>query len=510
MLEENISYTYDGNGNLLTVKDTKGTITRDYDAAGQILQQKDVDGSRNIIVQYDYTYDPAGNITTEQEAGNAAPHTMEGATMTYTSDNRLATYNGRQAECDSDGNMTKGPLGGAMGSYTYDSRNRLTSAGSTAYRYDAENNRTGVTVNGSQTGYVINPNILLSQVLISTGEKGNQTCYVYGLGLIGQEEQDGSYKTYHYDLRGSTVALTDQSGNITDRFIYGPYGELAEQEGKTATPFLFSGNYGVMTDDNGLYHMRARYYDPATSRMLTEDPARAGLNWYTYCNNNPINFIDPQGLDAILINKPVDNAANNVGVEHMGGFFQDENDDWWFFFWGDTVKYVEVDDSSIFDSMDAMNEWLVNNQLLNADNPYRDSVYIKGDFTASHNGAQELLESYEASLGTWDGKGLSNQEYNVLTNNCGQVTMSLFEQGTLPSGTNVGDYMTSNGYGTAVIPNWNMINMQAIFYNKATNLAGFEAAMKTQRAKYEGQNSFTQWWYTELRNNINTISKCAQ
>ncbi|KJS02036.1 MAG: hypothetical protein VR68_03985, partial [Peptococcaceae bacterium BRH_c4a] len=242
------SYEYDANSRLVRTTRPNGTVlTADYNAAGQILQQKDVDGSGRTIVQYDYTYDSAGNITTEQEAGNAAPHTMEGATMTYTSDNRLATYNGRQAECDSDGNMTKGPLGGAMGSYTYDSRNRLTSAGSTAYRYDAENNRTGVTVNGSQTGYVINPNILLSQVLISTGEKGNQTCYVYGLGLIGQEEQDGSYKTYHYDLRGSTVALTDQSGNITDRFIYGPYGELAEQEGKTATPFLFSGNYGVMT-----------------------------------------------------------------------------------------------------------------------------------------------------------------------------------------------------------------------------------------------------------------------
>ncbi|KJR97700.1 MAG: hypothetical protein VR68_12335 [Peptococcaceae bacterium BRH_c4a] len=83
MLEENISYTYDGNGNLLIVKDTKGTITRDYDAAGQILQQKDVDGSGRTIVQYDYTYDPAGNITSEQEAGNAAPHSMEGAAMTY-------------------------------------------------------------------------------------------------------------------------------------------------------------------------------------------------------------------------------------------------------------------------------------------------------------------------------------------------------------------------------------------------------------------------------------------
>ena len=77
--------------------------------------------------------------------------------------------------------------------------------------------------------------------------------------------------------------------------------------------------------------------------------------------------------------------------------------------------------------------------------------------------------------------------------------------GTLPSGTNVGNYMTVNGYGNAMITNWNMINMQNIFYNSATNLAGFEAAMQTQRNKYEGKNAFTQWWHSGLRNNINTI-----
>lgn len=43
-------------------------------------------------------------------------------------------------------------------------------------------------------------------------------------------------------------------------------------------------------------YLRARYYDPATSRMLSEDPARQGTNWYIFCNNNPINFIDPSGL----------------------------------------------------------------------------------------------------------------------------------------------------------------------------------------------------------------------
>jgi RHS repeat-associated protein len=58
----------------------------------------------------------------------------------------------------------------------------------------------------------------------------------------------------------------------------------------------------------GVYYLRARYYDPATSRMLSEDLARDGLNWYTYCNNNPIMFIDSSGLVA----KPIYDFINEL------------------------------------------------------------------------------------------------------------------------------------------------------------------------------------------------------
>lgn len=90
--------------------------------------------------------------------------------------------------------------------------------------------------NGTQTDYTIDTNAVLSQVLIANDSVGS-TYYVYGLGLIGQENPDGTYQTYHYDLRGSTVALTDESGNITDRFQYGLYGEMVRHEGDTDTPF---------------------------------------------------------------------------------------------------------------------------------------------------------------------------------------------------------------------------------------------------------------------------------
>jgi len=46
----------------------------------------------------------------------------------------------------------------------------------------------------------------------------------------------------------------------------------------------------------GLYSLNARYYDASLGRFITEDPARNGMNWFVYCGNNPLRFVDPTGL----------------------------------------------------------------------------------------------------------------------------------------------------------------------------------------------------------------------
>ena len=69
------------------------------------------------------------------------------------------------------------------------------------------------------------------------------------------------------------------------------------------------------------------------------------------------------------------------------------------------------------------------------------------------------------------------------------------------------DILARNGYGTTVIPNINMNNMQSVFYNKATNLFGFEKAIQEQRNRYQNKWEWVQWlFYRELRSNIETIS----
>jgi RHS repeat-associated protein len=230
------------------------------------------------------------------------PLAVDDADLTYTSDNRLADYKGQAVEYDADGNMTFGPLDGSMEAFAYDSLNRLTGVNGTGYVYDAGDSRVSVTDSVYQTtvNYVVNPHAPLSQVLIKTDSRG-QIFYVYGLGLIGQQEPDGTYKSYHYDYRGSTVAMTDANGGITDRFQYGPYGEATRRMGGTDTPFLYCGEHGIMTDRNGLNYMRARYYSPEVGRFISRDSYEGditepkSLDLYAYVEGNPLIYIDPTG-----------------------------------------------------------------------------------------------------------------------------------------------------------------------------------------------------------------------
>ena len=244
-------------------------------------------------------------------------------TMTYDDDNRLLTFNGQSVVHDNDGNMTSGPLtNNTLTTCVYDARNRLVSAGGLSYGYDPAGNRTAMTNGATATKFVVDPHARLPQVLMRiTG--GTTNYYVYGLGLLYEVTEtatNSSTLTYHYDCRGSTIAITDSSGNIKERFQYSSYGLLSYRSGATDTPFLCNGRYGVMSDRNGLLYMRARYYNPYICRFINPDPVgfAGGLNWYCYADGNPISLSDPMGLWAGLDDLAFAGGGVVIGVVSQG------------------------------------------------------------------------------------------------------------------------------------------------------------------------------------------------
>lgn len=223
--------------------------------------------------------------------------------MSYDADNRLYSVDGNNVTMDSNGNLLNGPLtNDTIAAFVYDARNRLQSAGGVTNSYDALNNRIGQSFETNSTVFVVNPNSKLPQVLMRS-KNGETTYYVYGPGLLYQVTETATATnmlTYHYDYRGSTIALTDGNGNVTDRIEYSLYATLTYHVGTNDTPFLFNGRFGAMTDPNGLLYMRARYYNPFLCRFVNPDPSgfSGGLNFYAYANGNPISNVDPTGLQS--------------------------------------------------------------------------------------------------------------------------------------------------------------------------------------------------------------------
>ena len=115
-------------------------------------------------------------------------------------------------------------------------------------------------------------------------------------GEIVSETRGGVSKAYAPDSLGSTIALYDASGNITDTWEYWPYGEVRTRTGTTPTPFQYVGTLGYYTDLTGNVYVRARSYQPKTTRWMRVDPFWPNLALpYAYSSVNPVSRIDPSG-----------------------------------------------------------------------------------------------------------------------------------------------------------------------------------------------------------------------
>ena len=113
--------------------------------------------------------------------------------------------------------------------------------------------------------------------------------------MAGIKGNDTEY--YHHDGHGNVTAVTDENGAVLKNYEYDAFGVELNEDASDGNPFRYCGAY--YDKDTGLYYLINRYYDPTLGRFTQRDPAKDGANWYIYCYNNPIAFVDSNGLYAV-------------------------------------------------------------------------------------------------------------------------------------------------------------------------------------------------------------------
>ena len=103
---------------------------------------------------------------------------------------------------------------------------------------------------------------------------------------------NGQY--YMHNAHGDVTGLTDAQCNVTKTYTYDAFGIEQNIDPNDTNPFRYCEEYYDKLTKNT--YLRARYYRPSAGRFLQEDPAKDGLNWYSYCNGNPIKYKDPSGM----------------------------------------------------------------------------------------------------------------------------------------------------------------------------------------------------------------------
>lgn len=300
------SYTYDQDGNRKTESNLidGSSVTYTYDAANQLLDETTKDSSGHVTNDISYQYEAAyggllGNITKITNNGVAT-------NLRYNAANEITSFGGNSSyNFDQNGNLSFD----GQTTYNYDAENHLISvvqgtATIAQYEYNADGLRTKKIANGKTELYYYNGGEL---AYITDGSNNLRDFFTRDSSgnLINMIDYTGATPNtywYLYDAHGNIVGLADKNGQVVVTYKYDAWGNIISSTGtatsgdgqllKDANPFRYSGYQ--YDSETGFYYIKARYYTPYLRRFISRD-AVSGLNLYTYCGNNPVKFVDPEG-----------------------------------------------------------------------------------------------------------------------------------------------------------------------------------------------------------------------
>ena len=407
----NTGYIRDAMGNILTATEASGTsqtpgaTTYTYDADYRLLSA----GYPTSSLNESFSYDAVGNRKT---------YTKGGTTYYY---NRIPGSNRLK-------NITTGSTSGTVyESYVYDNNGNLTSISGNrtmalswtannkvsqiqvgsitpyTYQYDPKGYRIQKTVGTVNKNYYLEKGKLEA---IYDGSGDLQAKYLRGSVIDEvvngyQFDSNNNFTNYsfHHDNLESVLGQSSHDGNVLASQGYTSFGTIINASGSSSNNILkFTGR--EQDTETGLIYYRARYYDPLLGMMLSEDPMwfGAGVNFYIYCGNNPVNSNDPSGKVNIFVGGFGDTSLSGGIVYNYSRFSAPSN--------GQQTAYFSWDQGS--DIQD-----FINSQ--SADEP----INIIGHSYGGDTAAEVTADSSRAinMLVTVDPVSMSQPNFTSVANN---------------------------------------------------------------------------------------------
>ncbi len=261
-------------------------VTWSYDPVGNRLTQTRSGTNAGLPPTVAYTYNPGDQLTQTVTTTPGAPITTG---FTYDADGNQTTVGAATNVYDLENRLVTATRGTAVNRYTYTGdglryQRKLGTAIQTTWSWD--------TVGGL-------PELALEKNAVGAVTRS----YLQGpTGPLTETTTTGT-AFLHHDLIGSTSDATSPTGTPTYAYQYHPYGEQRTRSVLQAAAVeptqRFTGE--TLDTETGLYHQRARQYDPATGLFTATDPLQPNprnpaASTYTYADNQPLDLTDPTGL----------------------------------------------------------------------------------------------------------------------------------------------------------------------------------------------------------------------
>jgi RHS repeat-associated protein len=265
-----------------------------FDTAGRLITVL-----KNSLPYSSYTYDSNGNRTSGTHAGTAFTATFDDQDRMHTYNTRVYSYNANGDNTQIEWNTTE------TSHFSYDAIGNLINstmpdATELTFAYSGNNEQVRVAVDGvTSTRRIYENKLKIAGEFTDSGIVTKE--FVFGTNVNSPDYMINGGIIYRFlkDHLGSPRLVVKVSdGTVSQKIDYTEFGKITGDTSPGFQPYTFAG--GIHESHTKLIKFGARYYDPECGRWTSKDPIRfsGGLNLFGYANQDPINFMDAEGLSA--------------------------------------------------------------------------------------------------------------------------------------------------------------------------------------------------------------------